>query len=90
MADPKNLIIPSSLNSLLASVCGFHDREPCEHCNETYAYRRLRGWSDKDIYDDALLYRDDRAEWLKRTTERVKRTGHAVSAGPDSLPERET
>jgi hypothetical protein len=88
MTDPKSYIIPSPLNSLLASVCGFHEREPCEHCNEGYVYRRARGWSDQDIYDDALLYRDDREAWLERTVERVKRTGHAVGAGSDTVSGR--
>jgi hypothetical protein len=50
----------------LAEVCGYHEGEGCEHCAETLAWKRDRGWTDAEILADIELYRTDFEAWADR------------------------
>lgn len=59
--------ISPAVAEALASVCGFHDTDPCPHCVGAYDHRsRHWRWSDERIVADTILYRDHREVWLQQ------------------------
>lgn len=60
----------TTLTAALAEVCGYHEPD-CEHCAETLAWKRDRGWTDAEILADIELYRTDFEAWAAKVRERA-------------------